>query len=144
SRAVDADETHFDGAAAGRQAESEPAGAVRVLRQTLRHYPPLLLATIVAYFTFRLITEPGWFVRSCTAAATTGFLLNLLVIAANGGRMPAAVSPDEMSPDLKDLYKPIDRATRLRFLADWIDLGRWVISPGDVLLIASVVASLFA
>ena len=114
---------------------------IGALRRTLRRYPPLLLATVVAYLAYGLATERGWVVWACVAAAAVGFLLNFAVITANGGFMPAAAGPEGIDP-ADDLYKPIDGSTRLRYLADWIDAGRWLLSPGDVLLAAAVAGNL--
>ena len=133
-----ADERPSDGAAAGRAAR-RTASALLVLKRTLRHYPPLLILP-VAYFSVRLVTEPDRLVWTGVAISAAGFLMNLLVIAANGGRMPAAVDPDDVAGD--DLYTPIDASTRLRCLSDWIDVGRWLVSPGDVLLAAAVPVTL--
>jgi len=116
---------------------------IRALRRTLRHYPPPLLATLVTYFTLRLAVERGWVAWACVAAGAIGFLLNFAVIVANGGDMPAATGAGGIDP-ADELYKPIDGSTRLRFLADWIDAGRWLLSPGDVLLATAVAASLVA
>lgn len=54
--------------------------------------------------------------------------------------MPAAVAPADLEEE--DLYKPIDESTRLRSLADIIDVGPWLISVGDVLLNAPVIINL--
>ena len=59
--------------------------------------------------------------------------LNLIVIWMNG-KMPAAVTPEEIAEEDQADYRPIDESTRLWVLSDWIPLGSWMISPGDVLL----------
>jgi hypothetical protein len=69
-----------------------------------------------------------------------GFLLNVLVIAANDGLMPVAAQWDEIPESSRDRCKPIDQGTRLRLLADWIPLGSLLISPGDVLVVVAGVA----
>ena len=99
-----------------------------------------MLVFLVGYFTYRLIAEPDWLVWSGLLVAAVGILLNLLVIAVNGGQMPAAVEPSSLENG--DPYQAITEKTRLRFLADWIDIGPWLISPGDLLLVASVLISL--
>ena len=60
------------------------------------------------------------------AGAAVGALLNFVVMAANGGYMPAVGLTEPQG-----LHAPMDGA-RLAILADWIWRG---ISPGDVLLI---------
>ena len=65
------------------------------------------------------------------AGAAVGALLNFVVMAANGGYMPAVGLTEPQG-----LHAPMDGA-RLAILADWI-MG--AISPGDVLLIACGVA----
>jgi hypothetical protein len=75
-----------------------------------------------------------------------GLLANLLVIVANGGRMPvttAAMQATEQSgliPILQRHEDPghllVDANTRLPWLADWIPLdalNHKVVSPGDIL-----------
>jgi len=61
------------------------------------------------------------------AGAAVGALLNLVVLIANGGYMPAVGLTEP-----RGLHAPMEGA-RLAILADWIMGG---ISPGDVLLIA--------
>lgn len=75
-----------------------------------------------------------------------GLLANLLVITANGGRMPVTVTAlratDQagLIPILQRHEDPghllVDAATRLPWLADWIPLNALnhkVVSPGDIL-----------
>ena len=76
-----------------------------------------------------------------------GGALNLLVIVANGGRMPADVrgrpSYDGYipSPDYPG-YVPMTGRTRLRFLGDWIGVGRRLFSPGDLCIFAGALTAL--
>ena len=67
-----------------------------VVKRTFRHYPPLVLVFLVGYFTYRLVAEPDWLVWSSLAVAALGILLNLLVIAVNGGQMFAAIDPSSL------------------------------------------------
>ena len=63
-----------------------------------------------------------------------GFFSNILVIVANKGHMPVSARPEELSKVTRDQTTPIDDDTRLRLLADWIPIGRLLVSPGDILL----------
>ena len=63
-----------------------------------------------------------------------GQLLNIVVIAVNGGRMPIAFGGE---PD-NDCYTEVDDCTRLTWLCDHLRTtetsgARWIISPGDAL-----------
>jgi hypothetical protein len=72
-----------------------------------------------------------------------GSLLNRLVIAANGGKMPVRPSlslwtgyyrPGMLEAGTDALHIPMTDATRLNFLADYIDTGFSVMSIGDLLI----------
>jgi hypothetical protein len=62
--------------------------------------------------------------------------MNLVVVLANGA-MPVATTADQITDDERPSYRPIDQSTRLRWLADWIDVGWAYFSPGDFLLIVA-------
>ena len=75
-----------------------------------------------------------------------GAALNLLVIIANDGRMPADVrgrpSYDGYIPSPEyPGYVPMTRRTRLRFLGDWIGVGRSLYSPGDLCIFAGALTA---
>jgi hypothetical protein len=79
------------------------------------------------------------FVLAITSTVTMalGGMMNLTVVIANGGVMPVV---DAGCYDLPGLVLgpghvcADPRAHHLLGLADWIHLGAWVVSPGDVLL----------
>jgi hypothetical protein len=104
------------------------------IRRTLRHFPApfLVLFLFGALFVFRY--SPGWWTMTSVALLVAGTLLNLLVIGVNDGYMPARAGEDELPPEKRDLYKPIDGDTRLTVLSDWIAVGGYLISPGDLLI----------
>lgn len=56
--------------------------------------------------------------------------------------MPAHI--DEIPSHHESEYQIMDSNTRLRFLGDWISIGNWLISPGDVCLYAGFAISLAA
>lgn len=73
-----------------------------------------------------------------------GYLMNAVVIAANGGQMPVLFpggcpDPKLMAEDV--IHVCMDASTRLSFLADWMFLIQQekvnMYSPGDFLVIAS-------
>ena len=79
-----------------------------------------------------------------TMLVAAGGALNFIVICANGGRMPI----DSRGRPGYDGYLPapgyegyavMNRRTRLRYLGDWINVGRGLVSPGDVCIVAGVV-----
>lgn len=86
------------------------------------------------------IYYPTFFGCALTVAGT---ILNKLVINANGGKMPVLptlslltgyVSKDQLSGNVDSLHILMTESTKLNFLADYIDLGFSVLSPGDVLI----------
>jgi Family of unknown function (DUF5317) len=78
----------------------------------------------------------GQVVMTGLVLALMGITLNLVVICANGGRMPFRARGRWQA---QTGYVAMNRRTRLRFLGDWIDAGRWFISPGDVCIFAGLV-----
>ena len=59
-----------------------------------------------------------------------GGILNLIVVALNRGFMP--VRTEEIPEDRKRFYQAMDEQTRVWFLGDWIRIGGWYFSPGDI------------
>lgn len=112
------------------------------LRRMLRRWQFGFLLTFGAYFAYQMLRDPGPVTAGSAALLAAGFLMNVAVVAANGGYMPAAVPSDEIEPDQQDGYRPIDETTRLRFLADWIGLGDRLVSPGDILLLVGAVGGI--
>src|SRR5438105_3112892 len=75
-------------------------------------------------------------------SASLGGVLNFLVVAVNGWRMPVRVSR-EYHP--KSMHRRIDSNSRLVILADIIPIGKLIIiSIGDVLLVGGILVSYFA
>ena len=107
----------------------------------LRSWPAMLVATAIACRALYQSADQGWFSRAYMCVSFAGLLMNVAVVALNGG-MPARLHADEEIPDeVRPNYKPMDARTRCPFLGDWIPLGGWRISPGDVLLGLAVVAA---
>ena len=65
---------------------------------------------------------------------TIGIFLNILVVCANGGRMPV----DDKYLDSED-HQSMNSTTKLRWLGDWINFGLYFHSPGDIFLYLSMV-----
>ena len=72
-----------------------------------------------------------------------GTLMNRIVIQANDGRMPVYPTVSKWIGYYKDgqldgsidsLHVLLDDSSKLPFLADYIDLGLCILSPGDVLI----------
>ncbi|MBA3313529.1 MAG: DUF5317 domain-containing protein [Planctomycetota bacterium] len=113
-----------------------------ILRRVLQRWQVHVFVVFGAFFVIRLRHDPGWFLLGSMVLLGIGFLLNLLVIVANGGAMPFAGTRDDMDPSDQGLYKPIDEGARLVVLSDWIPLGSRLISPGDVLLFIGAAAGI--
>lgn len=73
----------------------------------------------------------------------TGSLLNRTVINANGGKMPVYPTLSEwigfykdgqLNGTIDELHVLMDGSSRLPFLADYIDIGLCIMSPGDLLI----------
>ena len=98
----------------------------------------VILSFLFAIVAFRLYTPAIW----GSASIAVGTLLNKLVIAQNGGKMPVFpslsyltgyVAPDMINA-LDTLHVLGGANTRLNFLADYIDYGYSILSPGDLLI----------
>lgn len=72
-----------------------------------------------------------------------GTVMNRIVINANGGKMPVYPTVSkwigyyrdgQLDGTIDQLHILMDRSSRLWFLADYIDLGLCILSPGDVLI----------
>lgn len=88
------------------------------------------------YFTALLFTCCWIFIENLNipglAIFSLGGILNAIVAASNGGKMPffgGLVATE--------FYSPIDLGTKLFWLSDWINTpsGLYVLSPGDLFLI---------
>ena len=99
------------------------------------------LAAIVAWTIFHFDRLPGiWLV-------TAGGLMNLIVIVANGGRMPVAA---ELAGRLTHRgqigqYTLMGPTTNLNLLGDWVSLGpfREAYSPGDLVIAVGIAVVAF-
>ncbi len=72
-----------------------------------------------------------------------GSVMNRAVISANGGKMPVYPTLSEwigyykdgqLNGSIDELHVLMDGSSRLPFLADYIDIGFCIMSPGDVLI----------
>jgi hypothetical protein len=90
----------------------------------------LVFAVVGTLFAMHWAQGGNWVLATALALAVIGVGANTLVIAVNGGRMPAQT--DEIPSSHENDYKIMGRATRMAFLGDWISIGNWLISPGDV------------
>jgi hypothetical protein len=72
-----------------------------------------------------------------------GTVMNRIVIHANGGKMPVYPTlskwigyykDGQLDGSIDQLHVLLDDSSRLAFLADYIDFGLCVLSPGDVLI----------
>jgi hypothetical protein len=104
-------------------------------KRILRHWQISFFVLFALYFTWQMRRAESWRIIGCTAMLAVGFLLNVLVIAVNGGYMPVALEGEDLIDPEQELYKPIDEHTRFAVLSDWIDLGPSLVSPGDLLLV---------
>lgn len=78
---------------------------------------------------------PYWyFLLLPTLLFVLGVLMNKLVIAANGGQMPVLWPGGCTEEGFDLLHTCMTKATRYRFLADWIVSHDDVSSPGDYLI----------
>ena len=72
-----------------------------------------------------------------------GTLMNKIVINANGGKMPVYPTVSkwigyykegQLDGTIDDLHVLLDHSSKLPFLADYIDFGLYILSPGDLLI----------
>lgn len=102
----------------------------------------MLAVAVVAVILARSSAASGdWLRAAGIALAAFGGTLNLVVICANGGRMPIRTGGRRPA---SAGYVAMTRRTRLPWLGDWMDIGRWLISPGDVCLFAGMAIALGA
>jgi hypothetical protein len=88
----------------------------------------------------RRIVYPAFVGVGLTAVGT---LMNRIAINANGGKMPVYPTVSkwinyyregQLNGTIDQLHVLMDDSSRLVFLADYIDFGLCVLSPGDVLI----------
>ena len=83
--------------------------------------------------------DSDWVRLTTFALLLTGVSANIVVIAANGGRMPVSLDSSYSIPaESEGTHRIADAKTRLAFLGDWIDVRGWLLSPGDVCLYAAI------
>jgi len=108
-----------------------------------------LLALLPPVLVYRLYRPALLGAGLCLA----GTVLNRLVMAANGGRMPVLPTLSRLTgyyreglleQGLDSVHIAMGPAVRLGFLGDWIDLGFVILSPGDVLIHLFVSIILYA
>jgi hypothetical protein len=92
------------------------------------------------FFVPGFLTAGGWISRVGISFLCLGFLLNLVVMLLNGGRMPVGI--DEVPQHLKATHQAMGSETRAGFLADWVGIGRWYFSPGDIIMVLGLVTLL--
>ncbi|HKI70749.1 MAG TPA: DUF5317 family protein [Verrucomicrobiae bacterium] len=69
-----------------------------------------------------------------------GGILNLIVVALNRGFMPVRIA--EIPEAKKRFYKAMDEQTCVWFLGDWIRIGGWYFSPGDIGLYLGLIVAI--
>lgn len=87
-----------------------------------------------------------------SVSVLAGTALNRLVIASNGGKMPAyptlsyltGYMTPEMLRTVDTLHVAGDTTVKLKFLTDYIDYGYCILSPGDLLIHLFAVLMLYA
>ena len=97
---------------------------------------------------YMVLYKPGMIGAGCIVAGT---VMNKIVMAANGGKMPAfptlSLRTGYFDPALLEAPGSIHclgtEATRLKFLTDYIDIGYSVLSIGDLFIRAFVVLIVF-
>jgi hypothetical protein len=88
------------------------------------------------------MTEGGPAALAGSVLMGLGPLLNALVIAVNGWRMPVDGTGEDPADLDRTGYVAMGPSTRLQFLADWIAAGSWRLSPGDIILVFGAVVLL--
>jgi len=84
-----------------------------------------------------------WSIAS-VATAYIGQAMNGFVEAQNGGLMPVfrPICGPYSGAQMDFIHACASGATRYPALADWISITYWIISPGDVLILAGVIGTL--
>jgi hypothetical protein len=99
-----------------------------------------MILTLLVPIVRRRIVTPTLIGAGLTVGGT---VMNKLVIAANGGKMPVYPTVSQwigyykegqLDGSIDSLHVLLDGSSKLPFLADYIDLGLCILSPGDVLI----------
>ncbi len=106
----------------------------------LRNWRMLAVVCVVVVLALFTGNRPSVLRFIALGMVGTGVGLNLFVIVANGGRMPAHT--DTIPPDQNHDYALMNSGTRFAYLGDWIQVREWLISPGDVCLYVGLVMAL--
>ncbi len=101
----------------------------------------LLIFTLILPIIRRRITIPALVGAGLTMIGT---IMNKIVISANDGMMPVYPTRSRMigyyktgqleGGTIDELHVIMDSSAKLRYLADYIDLGTCILSPGDLLV----------
>ena len=100
----------------------------------------VMIATLVLPVLVRGIVYPTFVGVGMTVVGT---LMNEVVIRANGGKMPVYPTiskwigyykEGQLDGSIDQLHVLMDGSSRLAFLADYIDFGLCILSPGDLLI----------
>lgn len=114
----------------------------RTLAGMLRNWRMLAIAIIAAGVALWSTSSGDWLRLVAVSLVAMGVGLNLVAIGANGGRMPAHT--DEIPSEHQGDYQTMNETTRLWYLGDWIGVGAWLISPGDICLYAGLIIGVSA
>ena len=107
------------------------------LAEPLQH---CMILTLLVPIVRRRIVTPTLIGAGLTVGGT---VMNKLVIAANDGKMPVYPTVSrwigyykdgQLDGSIDSLHVLLDGSSKLPFLADYIDLGLCILSPGDVLI----------
>jgi len=71
-----------------------------------------------------------------------GAAMNAVAVVLNKGKMPVRTNEVPNCKIHPHSHTLMHQKTRLRFLCDWIDLGRIILSPGDVCLYIGLIIML--
>lgn len=82
-------------------------------------------------------SERSWLIFAALSAIVTGIGANFFVMVINGGRMPVCTDDESWLEDTSD-HQLMHEGTRYAFLGDWINVSRWLMSPGDICLYAGI------
>ena len=97
-------------------------------------YPLVAILFVIALALHSVLRE------AATLFIAAGIACNRLVMRVNGGKMPVFNTSYKI-PET-ETHIAGGPYTRLRILSDWIDMGRGIVSIGDVLLILGAVVEL--
>lgn len=107
-------------------------------------YSDMLQYFMILTLVFPILRYKITYPAICGAGLTlVGTLLNKIVISANNGKMPVYPTlsklikfyrPGQLNGSIDSLHVLLDKSSKLPFLADYIDIGTCIMSPGDLLI----------